>query len=258
MRSHWQNLSDTPGKERHGFWHGRAWLRFSEHARQSLRIEWLHGRISAGMSLRFDRSEREAQVHIALPGFTYYLSVDGLPRRLFELLPMKWKREEHGGYERQIGVRFNDGAIWVDLWSDPMDWRSSDPKWMQFSIHLDDLIFGKTKYSTRTLEERAIKIAMPEGMYDATAKREASSWLRPRWPWRPFSKRRITVQIDIPTGIGIPGKGENSWDCGDDAIFGKSCSAETIEEAIGKVIASALKTRRERGWHDELALKAVP
>jgi hypothetical protein len=198
--------------------------------------------------LRFDRTENEAQVHIALPGLSYFLSAAGLPKRLFELLPMRWKREEHGGYERQIGVRFNDGAVWVDLWSDPMDWRSSDPKWMQFSVHLDDLLFGKTKYSTRTLEERAIKIAMPEGTYDATAKREASSWLRPRWPWSPFSKRRTTVKIEIPGGIGIPGKGENSWDCGDDALFGMSCSADTIEEAIGKVIASALKTRRRYGW----------
>lgn len=254
---HWQNLSDAPGHERHGFWHGRAWLHFGEKRRRALHGEWVHGRLGFALSVRFDCSDNEVMFHIALPGLSYYLGLEGISQRFFDLLPMKYKREDHGGYERAIGVRFDDGALWFDVWSDPMDWRSSDPKWMQFSLHLDDLIFGKTKYETRVIEERGVTVPMPEGSYGATAKREVSTWTRPRWPWRPFSKRRDVVTIDIPGGIGIPGKGENDWDIDDDAVYAQSSAATTIEQAIGNVVASILSTRRRRGWSGA-RLKAVP
>lgn len=43
--------------------------------------------------------------------------------------------------------------------------------------------------------------------------------------------------------VPVPGKGENDWDCGDDAIHGSTFAATTIPEAIGKMVGSAMRTR---------------
>jgi hypothetical protein len=57
------------------------------------------------------------------------------------------------------------------------------------------------------------------------------------------------TQVDIPGGIGMPGKGENDYDIDDDAVYGLSSSESTIEGAIGKVVASVLGTRMKRSGH---------
>ena len=43
--------------------------------------------------------------------------------------------------------------------------------------------------------------------------------------------------------IPVPGKGENSWDCGEDATFSLSCPSTTISEAIGEMVKSCMRTR---------------
>lgn len=242
---HWQNLSDAPGKERRGFWYGRAWLHLN--GRRAIGVEWNHGRLAAAVSLRFDTTDREVQVHVAGPGFSYFVSYEGLPASLFDRLPMKFGHSSYG-YEREIGIRANDGSIWWSLWADPMCWNSRDPKWMSGSFDVIKFLLGDTDYGRRVIEERDVMIPMPEKSYPAKAKLEVAHWIRPRWPWAPFSTRGTYVNVDIPGGIGIPGKGENSWDCGDDALFGLSTKARTIEEGIGKVVESALTTRRKHGW----------
>jgi hypothetical protein len=58
---------------------------------------------------------------------------------------------------------------------------------------------------------------------------------------------RDGVKLDIPGGIPHNGKGENSWDCGDDGLWG--CGGDTVEEAIGHAVSSVLRSRRRYG-HD--------
>jgi hypothetical protein len=57
----------------------------------------------------------------------------------------------------------------------------------------------------------------------------------------------MQADVKIPGGIPHQGKGENAWDCGDDATFGLGCSARTVPEAIGEVVAVCLKDRRSYG-----------
>lgn len=246
---HWQNLSDAPGRERHGFWHGRAWLHLGERMHRVIHGEWLHGKLGAALSIRFDRSEREVMLHIAAPGFSYHVGFQGAPAKLFDLLPMKLGHDAYGGWEREIAIKIFDVKLWWSFWADPMCWSASDPWWMHATFDPIAFLFGKTAYASKVIEERAVKIPMPEKTYDATAKLEVATWVRPRWPWRPLSEMRTRVSIDIPGGIGVPGKGENDYDCGPDAIFGITATARTIEEGVGKVVADALETRRKRGWH---------
>jgi hypothetical protein len=52
----------------------------------------------------------------------------------------------------------------------------------------------------------------------------AEEWTFPRWF---VAKQSDSITISIEgKGIPIPGKGENSWDCGDDAIRGVTSSTD--------------------------------
>jgi hypothetical protein len=252
MRFHWQNLSSEVGRTRHGFWHGRAWLNgFESLPHTGLRVEWSHGKLGLGVELNFERDEREVQLHVAGPGFSWWLALEGAPSALLGLLPFSYRRTEYNyqGSDRSIGFRVFGKAIWFSLWDDRMESRSSDPWWMRGRFGLDDIadfFFGKTQYSSRPISTHEVKIAMPEKSYDAIVTIDASSWIRPRWPWRPFSMFRVGSDVKIEGGIPIPGKGENSWDIGDDAVYGFTSPAKTVEAAIGNVVSSVLRTRMKR------------
>ena len=48
-------------------------------------------------------------------------------------------------------------------------------------------------------------------------------------------------------GLPIPGKGENSWDCGDDAYYSIGTPAATAMEAVEYAADRVLETRRRYG-----------
>jgi hypothetical protein len=115
---------------------------------------------------------------------------------------------------------------------------------MHGSFYPLDVLLGRMRYSEQVVEERAVIVPMPEGAHAAHAKLLRASWKRPRWP---FAHELNRVTIDVPEGVPVPGKGENSYDCGPDAIFGTTVTARTIEDGVGELVASALQTRRRRG-----------
>lgn len=108
--------------------------------------------------------------------------------------------------------------------------------------------FGAVEHVEETLEKGVTLVPMPEGNYPATWTRQRRSWKRRRLPTA-FSKEREDVRLEIPVGIPVPGKGENSWDCEDDAIFGTS--GRTLSEAIGNAVSGATRSRQQYagpGW----------
>jgi hypothetical protein len=118
------------------------------------------------------------------------------------------------------------------------------------------MILGKTKYSNRVFDSANIEIPMPEKCYRATVQFEEATWKRPRW----FSKRIVRAQVDIPGGIPVPGKGENSWDIDEDAIYSICFSATKTWEVVGKVVESVMNSRIRHGglkWRPE-AKEATP
>jgi len=124
-------------------------------------------------------------------------------------------------------------------------WHSKTPRWRYGHFDLADFLIGRRDMRWESVSKQDVSIPMPERWYDATVEiRDHVSW-RKRLPW--LTRRVRCANIDIPGGIGVPGKGENAWDCGDDAIFAMSCSADTVEDAIGKVVASVLHDRKRRG-----------
>lgn len=218
------NIRKHSIREEGYFYYKRSWLYFGEGPYIS--TDFLLGDRSFAISV--GRGSRSLKFHLAIPFlFSFWIS---------------FKKVIWYGPSRELSLRFHSGSFWCNLWSEPMDGKT---------YHFDVLRFikGKSTYSEETLEERDILIPMPERAYKAKARLYQRTWSYPRW----FSSTSKGVSIDMEKGEQIPheGKGENSWDCGPDATFGMSCPANSIPEAVGKLVGSVLRDRvKYGGWSD--------
>ena len=236
MYFHWQNLNkDLTGKPRPGIpWQGRMWIGPSAGSLCRLCVAWnLPGR-HPGVSVGWGGDEDSPNAHLGIPGLCD-LWVGLTHRRLARLI---------GHKEREMSLRFFDGAVWWSLATPVNEWSSKTPRWRHGSWHPLDTILGRQKYSERTIDTRRVPVPMPEGVYEATVRMYEAERRRPRWPW-PRRILRADVKPDKP--IPFPGKGENSWDCGDDATYEMTTNARTPEEAVGHLVATVLRDRKQRG-----------
>lgn len=229
MFFHWQNLNDrtVPGTSRYREpekgWptEGRCWLHWGE--RSCLEFNWCLGRNFC--HLQFHRGgERGSGISIAMPLVMISISVS---------TQKNWRSAE-----REIDLSIHDWAIWWKLWGDPWGWDSHTPRWRDGNFNLPDFVLGKTRFQKELIETKDVIVPMPEGPYPATAKLERCVWKRPRW----FAKVRNNVWLEIVNGIPHEGKGENSWDCGEDGLFG--IGGSSYEDAIANAVESVLTDRR--------------
>lgn len=172
---------------------------------------------------------------------------------------------------RELTVDYTLPGPIVDGWGrfgwrfgcDPHEWNSKTPKWRDGSFYPYEALmrglFGRERCEKATLSTHAVMVPMPEGSYAATVTIDERTWTRARIPW-PTQVRR-SASIDIEKGIPVPGKGENSWDCGDDAIFGTGSNEPSIAAAIGAAVRAATETRLRHGgpdWRPPASREAVP
>lgn len=249
---HWQNLDeDRQGRVKGKGWrNGRAWLnlRVDEDGKRNdtieARVQWVvRQRTSTrlGISLGGGDGATELDVHVVVLGTGVYLGLDSplteKLTRLFCKADRAWDRE------RELSLSIHDKALWWYVWQNTNEWKRSDPKWRRGSFHIDDWLLGKNQYRNEVIEEREVLVPMPEKAYPATAKLELATWTRQRFGWP--ATRMTRINLDVPGGIPHPGKGENAWDCGEDATYGITAPADSIEEGISKLVESVL-TRRTR------------
>jgi hypothetical protein len=234
-------------REEHGFrffWHvGRrsvlsiemAFLRAFCHAYLSTGEKWTLG--------------------LAVPGVALWVGVDGFglwhPQKKC-IATWDGGREFWIPDDRECRIDMSDWTLHIVPWGKSMEWASADPWWVKgVSIRFRELLLGRTRYTSETLRGGIpLVIPMPEGAYAAVAKVERCTWKRPRW----FAQTRTYVSVDIPKGIPFAGKGENSWDCGDDGLFGYSSEGESLETAIAKGVESVLTSRRRYGMPSKQAI----
>lgn len=167
-----------------------------------------------------------------------------LVRRLTKaLLPV------HGdGYSfrdpRWWKVSLDDGLLSWNFWaSDPMGGygpRGRPPRHREGMFNIKRWVYGSSRYSEEFLESGVIPVVLPEGVYAANYRlvRRTDAWPRLKRP-----KTMLRGDIEIPGGVYVPGKGENSYDCGDDAKFSMSCPASTAAELVGEFVKSVYATR---------------
>lgn len=156
-------------------------------------------------------------------------------------------RNDDPNYHGRWRISWSSGRLSLEHpWIRQDGWDSRDPKWRRGPVHLRivDWLISRQRCEVVTEPVPDVVIPMPEGCYRAQAKRETRTWRR-RWYW-PL-RRRVDVWLQIPGGIPFAGKGENSWDCGDDGIWG--IGGGTVEDAIANAVGSALRSRRRHG-HD--------
>lgn len=235
MRLDWQNLNERSvgGVTLKGspLRRGRAWLWYS--GRNNVGLDWcIHGSFRIGMSL--GRGEK-VSLSLGLILFTAYLSFP-CPRRWWNC-------------ERVSEMYWHEGTLVIHPWARAMEWRAKDPWWVRgVSICPMDLIFGRRKHSDYVIDKKPVKVPLPERVYDGTVKIEHATWRRSRWPWWPLRRDRIRYEVAVEGGVPVPGKGENSWDCGDDAIHSQSsCLPRSEEAAVASFVESVLTTRRRYG-----------
>lgn len=230
---HSQNLNDKAhGKQGTVLRHGRArfewgWLDIS--------WEWCH----------FMKSS---------PGFAISKSDGGALRLTLSILFAQWFLRIGGLFptsacDREISVRAHDGNVWLRWWGDPDD-SSRDH---QLVLRISEWVLGRATYRCEPLGSVETFIPMREGCYPATIVMERATWTRKRW----FTKTLVRAKVDVPKGIPFMGKGENSWDQGDDGLFGMTCPAKNVNAAIAKVVESVLESRRRHGETSETQGKTV-
>lgn len=242
MRFHWQNLNDCEPKR---YWlYGRAWWGM-------LAWEW-HTPGGSHWSIKVGGGDAQRNVGMcfSIPWLlTIYVTLqDVLPKNL-----IRWDVDRGG--DREIGFYFHEWTFHYALWVGSMaSWGRMYPwcKWYrQGAIDFADLVLGRRRHQLEILKDGIpVVIPMPEGVYHGTAKIERRTWKRPRW----FSFSRISTTIDCPKGIPFAGKGENSWDCGDDGLFGWSAEGRSVEKAVARGVESVLEWRRRHGMPSQEAI----
>ncbi len=174
----------------------------------------------------------------------------------------RWARIEKQGDDdrdwykaRHYGVHlFPHQGCWFQAEWDARsgEWSRSQPWYREVSLGPRH-VWGRSTVDTIESAPAECMIPMPEGQYRATWKHEVRTRRFLRWPGKVrnyWQRPTSSVTLDIPGGIPHWGKGENSWDCGMDGLFG--CGGTTLEEAIGRAVGSTLRDRERHGGPADL------
>lgn len=177
--------------------------------------------------------------------------------------PFRWKklRPFDGRYsesEAKFGIRTVGGTLYLLVGHDSMGtyygthgrggdigrWLRDIKRNRQITLFRDDWILGHPRHMCEVLEE-GIPIVVNVGQWDGDSYRGTAKHTRRTWKRRFSTKVSDGYEIDMQQGIPFPGKGENSWDCGDDAYYG--FGGQSIESAISTIVAETVK-RRGKNW----------
>lgn len=239
-----QNLNEDAQGEPKGLpHHGRASLYLK--GEQLFRIEWtlslLRNLFSVGAQA--DGEDGNLAFHYGFFPFTFYWAVP-VPFEFWKkyrysdrnFLSLHLTNPAQPDFRGDMSLRWQFGGS-------TMGWSSKTPKWKDGSFSVTDFVLGEREYVEGEPDLYKVQIPMPEGPYEATVELSNDTWKRSRW--KPHVIRR--ARIDVPVGIPFPGKGENSWDCGEDACYGLTCPAATVEDAIAAMVRTVFRNRRKYG-----------
>lgn len=186
-----------------------------------------------GLTLGLDGMEHRYSIHL------------GLPRATFG-----WRggRPRHPSREREYGIKYHTGTLYLLGGRSPDGWSRGQPWWWEQTVDLTRLIFGRVRHESRELETREFSVYIEAENYRLTVTLSEARWRSNRPILGRFVSetiRRAEVEPDRP--VPIPGKGENSHDRDDDAVYSLTTPAETTGKAVGEFIQDIIETRWRYG-----------
>jgi hypothetical protein len=122
------------------------------------------------------------------------------------------------------GFYFYHWAFVWDWMRNENEWSRGTPKWRHLYFHIDDFFLGKSEaVNTELLSEDDIYFSLGGKEFKMDSiKWERTKIFRRHIPFSLYHKTMHYVKMDINKPPMRAGKGENSWDCGDDGTFGMS------------------------------------
>lgn len=251
--SHKQNLNECkcgaalPGP----WWHGRGWVHIGDRKQLSVCWQFLSRRndnFTVSLDIGGGDGDDGLDFHVAVPFlFSLWFGCEGFIKdRVTKVNGAYVDRRKDYELRYSFGGHFGPwGSLWVKCGANPMEWNASDPKWMQWSFDPCDFVLGRNKYHREKIGNPVEwPVRMPEGVYTVTMQREVATWKRPRW-YKPLVKK--SIDVSSLKGIPVPGKGDNSWDCGDSAILATGFNVETFQEAADGMYDAVMQTRKRHG-----------
>lgn len=230
----------------------------------ALQAEWHHSRrLKPELTLMLRFGTGSVRLHVAVLGLASWWVTVGLRPGLFAPLMIE---------ERQFGIRIGyiGYLAWIDLAFDEdsdstgmMDYyrrkkAAGEPLYfggnrvqltqgvrLKIRFRLRDFLLGRKVYAKEELKRATVAIPLDGRDYEGIWTLTRETWKRPRWPF--VSHTRVGSWIDVEHPPAFAGKGENSWDCGDDAIFGCGSQGLTPALAVGDYIKAVLRNRERYG-----------
>ena len=245
-----QKITDDP----HGrFWrYGRFYLRSVHESGPKgweVNWQWALGKSGVrwiGFSLSTGTGQNDedfsASINLGRLGSCYF-NADRLP-------PFSWLNRFAGDKfprDRELSLHLHGGLISWSLWTATMGYHSGR-RWRNRSWNWQRWIGWQLEHvAWETLEVIRTVVPMPEGTYDATVELKRGTWRRRRlFAWMP-KVHHFTGTITPDKPIPVPGKGENSWDCDDDAHYSASGPYRTVAEAVSSMVAGVYRDRTRYG-----------
>ena len=246
---HWQNLNIDANWNPIGsiLKYGRVWFHWpitdknvDRPYRREIQLSWqfkLEKRIQIQLGLFGGDSERDIDFSIAFLFFSFYLSLENW-------LPKKYASRHQ--WEHMTGFYLWDDSFHVSFhYAGDNCYECQGYKGWYRHWFVNEVIFGRPVYSSREVERGTGLVYLQEGNatvgYPVDVILSDDQWKFPRWPWPKVIRR---AEVQSKDGIPIPGKGENSWDCGEDRNYGLITPANSIAEAI-EAMGKSVQERRE-------------
>lgn len=229
----------------------RKWWHFGKHQNKNIHIEISGWNCTPSLYWRSDASENEHSFHIGF-GIGIWICFD-------RCLPNSWYPKNYDEKEFSIGIHGN--ALWWNFWVSE-EWSSwtKNKTWRKGSFNYLDKIKGKVDYQRKEVDRRQFLLPFLEGIYNVEVIQTARTVKWPRWPTSRSTGWEVRAGYYDEKGewkdkpIPVEGKGENSYDCDEDATWSISFPGPPYKKDVRTPYEAALyfwhsmmKSREQRG-----------
>lgn len=162
-------------------------------------------------------------------------------------MPWSWARRlsDH----KETGVHWSHGTGYVNVWRHFNDFG----RWRQITFWRNEWIMGRNRVTRRRIvpADGSLVGVVDVGWWDGDRYPVTLSVEEMVWRNRFRKRRKVYVEMSVEKGQvapPFPGKGENSWDQGDDGLYGAGFDVTVeggVEEAL-KHFAEVVENYRMR------------